>query len=139
MASRKIFIDGSVFYAFTDRADANHAQSVKIMEQLSLQGVQLFTSIQSVQDVYSAINRQLGTTIGFDFLQAMIESDIEILYPQRSDLVSTYKLMRLNANKQISFKQALTANLMAKRNVVKILTFTYWHNLLGTEPYLQKF
>ena len=139
MAARKIFIDGSVFYAFTDRADANHPQSVKVMEQLSLQGVQLFTSIQSVQDVYSAINRQLGTTIGFDFLQAMIESDIEVLYPQRSDLVNTYKLMRLNANKQVSFKQALTANLMARRNIVKILTFTYWHNLLGTEPYLQKF
>ncbi len=139
MAARKIFVDGSVLYAFTDRADTNHVQAVKVLEQLSLQGVQLFTSLEDIHDVYSAINRQLGTTIGFDFLQAMIESNIEIIYPQRSDLVNAYKLIRLNTGKQISFKQVMTATLMAKRNVIKILTFTYWYNLLGTEPYLQKF
>lgn len=139
MAARKIFVDGSVLYAFTDRADTNHVQAVKTLEQLSLQGIQLFTSIQDIQDVYTAINRQLGTTIGFDFLQAMIESNIEVIYPQRSDLVSSYKLIRLNTNKQIPFKQAMVATLMAKKNVVKILTFTFWHNLLGTEPYFQQF
>jgi len=139
MAARKIFVDGTVLYAFTDRADANHIQAVKVIEQLSLQGVQLFTSFQVIQDVYSAINRQLGTTIGYDFLQAMIDSGIEILYPQRSDLVSTYKLIRSNSNRQVSFREAMNATLMSKKNVIKILTFTNWNNLLGTEPFLQRF
>src|SRR5690348_15955978 len=123
MAARKIFVDGSVLSAFTDRADTNHVQAVKTLEQLSLQGVQLFTSLQEIQHVYAAINRQLGTVIGFDFLQAMIESNVEVIYPQKSDLVSAYKLIRSNTNRQISFKQAMVATLMAKRNVVKILTF----------------
>ena len=50
MASKKVFIDSSVLYAFVDRANPDHVQSVKILEQLSLQGSQLYTSIQTVID-----------------------------------------------------------------------------------------
>lgn len=138
MASKKVFIDSSALYAFVDRADPNHMQSAKIIEQFSLVGMQLSTSILSVQETYSAINRQLGNTLSLDFLTAILDSNIEILYPQKADLSAAAKLIKLNQGKQVNLREALTAVLMQKRGVNQILTFTYWHNLLGSTPYLFK-
>lgn len=135
MAVRKIFIDASVIYAFIDRADPNHLQISKVIEQLSLQGVSLFTAFHSVQDAYAAINRQMGTTVGSEFLQVMTESSIEILYPQKNDFNAAVKLIKLNRNRPFSFKEAISAILMQKKGVGRILTLNVWQNLLGTESY----
>lgn len=132
---RKIFIDASALYPFVDRSDPNHIQSVKAIEQLSLQGVSLYTSVQSVQETHSAISSQLGATLGFDFLQAILESNIEILYPQKSDLVAAFKLIKLNRNRELTLKESLTAVLMQRKNISQIITFAYWQNLLGSQKY----
>lgn len=139
MSSKKIFIDSSALYAFVDRADPNHSQSGKIIEQLSLQNMHLYTSIQSITDTYTALDRQLGGTLSLEFLQATIESTMEILYPQKADLVSAYKLVKLNKNKQVPLKEALNAVLMQKKSIGLVLTFRYWQNLLGSASYLTKF
>jgi len=139
MASRKIYIDASVFYAFTDRADPNHQQAVKTMETLALQGVSLYTSPQTMHDAYTAINNQLGSALGFDFLQSLFESSVEILCPQKADLISAFRLLRTNREKRIGFKEALRAVLMQKKGISLIFTFTFWHNLLGTESYSRHF
>lgn len=138
MASKKIFIDGSIFYAFVDRADPNHPQAVKVLEYLSLQRVYLYTSLQAIHDSYSAISNQLGTTIGSDFLNAISESSIEIIYPQKADLVGAIRLLKFNPNKQITLKEVMSANLMQKKGITQILTFSYWHNLLGSNSYLSR-
>ncbi len=137
--SKKIFIDSSVLYSFVDRADPNHQMATKALEQLSLQGAHLYTSIQAIQDAYTAIDRELGSVLGIEFLQATTESSMEVLYPQKADLISAYRLIKLNINKQIGFKEAMTATLMQKKGIFQILTFTYWHNLLGSQTYLSRF
>lgn len=139
MASKKIFIDSSALYAFVDRADPNHAQSGKIIEQLSLNNMHLYTSIQSITDTYTTLDKQLGNTLSLEFLEATIKSTMEIIYPQKADLISAYKLIRLNRNKQVALKEALNAVLMQKKSIGLILTFKYWQNLLGSTSYLTKF
>ncbi len=138
MASKKIYIDATVLYSFIDRADVNHTISVKIIEQLSLQGTLLFTSVQAIQDTYSTISHQLGTTISQEFLQAMLESNIEIIYPQKADLNSAFKLIKFNPNKQVTLKESIIATIMQKRGITQILIFTYWNNLLGSVSYLSR-
>ncbi len=138
MASKKIFVDSSVLFAFVDRANRDHTQAVKTMEQLSLQGTQLYTSLQSVIDTNNAINSQLGTSLSLDFLQAMTESTMEILYPQKADFVAAFKLIRLNRYKQVSIKEAINSVLMQKKGISQILTFAYWQNLLGSQSYLSR-
>lgn len=139
MASKKVFVDSSVLYAFVDRASADHVQAVKILEQLSLQGSQLYTSIQSVIDANNAVNNQLGATLSLDFLQAISESSMEILYPQKADFIASYRLIRLNRYKQLSLKEAINSVLMQKKGISQILTFAYWQNLLGSQSYLARF
>jgi predicted nucleic acid-binding protein len=134
----KIYLDASALYAFIDRADPNHIHSSKLLEQFSVQRVSIYTSIQVVQDIFTAINNQLGNTISFEFLQAIVESDIEVLYPQKADFLASFRLIKLNRNKQISLKEALTATIMQKKGITQILTFTYWPNLLGSQPYLAR-
>ena len=132
-------MDSSVLYAFVDRANPDHSQAIKLFDQLSLQGTALYTSIQSVIDTNNAINNQLGATLSLDFLQVMTESSIEILYPQKADFIAAYKLIKLNRYKQISLKEALNSVLMQKKGINQVLTFAYWHNLLGSQSYLARY
>jgi predicted nucleic acid-binding protein len=134
--AKKIFVDTSVLYAFVDRADRNHVQAIKTLEMLSVQGVYLYTSFHSISDAAAAVTNQLGTTLGFDFIQAMTETSMEVLYPQKNDFQSAFKLMKFNKDRQITLKQALTAVLMQKRGINEIFTFSFWHNLLGSKSYL---
>src|SRR5437868_14350413 len=103
----KVVFASSALYAVIDRAHPSHLYSSKLFEHFSLQSVSIYTSIQVVQDVFTAINNQLGNTISFEFLQAMSESDIEILYLQKADFLAAFRLIKLNRNKQISLKEAL--------------------------------
>jgi predicted nucleic acid-binding protein len=135
MVSKKIFIDSSALYAFVDRSDINYQQSGKIIDQLAIQGAQLYTSLSAILEAYAAINSQLGTAVSFEFLQSILESNIEILYPQKADLIAASKLIKSNKNKQVGLKEALTATMMQKKGIYQIFTFSYWHNLLGSDTY----
>lgn len=130
--SRKIFIDSSVLVAFIDRADPNHRKAVQSMENLARLGYQLYTSYQNVVETYVALSREIGQSVALDFLQASLQSDIEILLPQKSDLITIYRMLRSNRDRQIALREAMNANLMQKRGIMQILSFSYWHNLFGT-------
>jgi predicted nucleic acid-binding protein len=136
--TKKIFLDSSVLYAFVDRANANFAQSTNILKQLSNQGTYLYTSLQSVTETQAAISQQLGTTLGLEFLKLLTESNIEILYPQKSDFIAAYKIMKMNSAKQLSLKECLIVVLMNKKNIYEICTFGYWNNLMGSISYLSR-
>ena len=130
--SRKIFIDSSIFIAFIDRGVPNHLKASKAIEDLVSIGYRLYTSSQVVTDSYALLCRDVGTTIALEFFQTMLQSGIEILFPQKADLITAHRILRVNRDRQIPSSEVLNATLMQKRGVVQILTFTYWHNLFGT-------
>ena len=130
--SRKIFIDSSIFIAFIDRGAPNHLKASKAMEDLASIGYRLYTSSPVVTDSYTLLSREVGTTIALEFLQTMLQSGIEILFPQKIDLITAHRILRVNRDKQIPLSEALNATLMQKRGIVQILTFTHWNNLFGT-------
>lgn len=132
LQSRKIFIDSSVLISFIDRSDTNHLKAVQAMENLARINYQLFTSYQNVVEAYAALNREIGQTIALDFLQASLQSTMEILFPQKADLMSAHRIIQSNRERQIALREAINATLMEKRGIAQIVTFTYWHNLYGT-------
>lgn len=131
-ASKKVFIESSIFWAFVDRGDANHTQAVRIMDSLAKQNFMLFTSSMNVIETFSAVNMEIGLMVALEFLQAILESNIEILFPQKIDLITSLKLMKSNKDRQVSLKEVINASLMQKRGVSQVVTFKYWHNLFGT-------
>lgn len=130
--TRKIFIDSSVLVAFVDRADPNHLKAAKIMSDLASMNYQPYTSLQIITESYVVLAREVGISIGSEFLQSTLQSSVEILFPQKADLITAYRMLRVNRDRQISLRETLNATLMQKRGIMQILTFNYWHNLFGT-------
>ncbi len=132
LQTKKIFIDSSVFVAFVDRSNKNHPKAVKSMEHLARERYFLYTSIQNIQDTYAILAKEIGVSMALEFLQATLESNMEIIFPQKTDLITAHKVLKANRDRQMILKETLNATLMQKRRVQQILTFTYWHNLFGT-------
>lgn len=131
-ASRKIFIDSSIFIAFIDRGAPNHLKASKAIEDFASIGYRLYTSLQVVTDSYDLLSSDVGTTIALEFLQTMLHTGIEILFPQKADLITACRILSVNRDRQIPLSEALNATLMQKKGIVQILTFSYWNKLFGT-------
>lgn len=130
--SARIFLESSIFEAFIDRSNTKHQQSVEMLNRLAKDSCLLFTSLQVVEEVFDFLMAKVSKVVAFEFLQAILESNIELIFTNRSDITSVYKLMIEYKEKQISFKEALITVLMQKNNIPKIATFRFWNNLEGT-------
>lgn len=118
--------------AFIDRGMPNYLKVSKTMDDLASLGYSVYTSLQVVTDVYVLLSRDISTSLALEFLQTMLQSGIEILYPQRADLITAHRILRANRDREIPFSEALNATLMQKRGIMQILTFAHWNNLFGT-------
>lgn len=132
ITSRKIFIDSSILIAFIDKGDSNHLKASKAIEDMASLGYRLYTSPQVVADSYALLSHDVGTTVALEFLQIMLQTGIEILFPQKADLITAYRILKVNREEQIALSEAINATLMQRKGIVQILTFSYWHKLFGT-------
>ncbi len=132
-SSPKIFIDSSLFLAFIDRTDLNHQKAATVFDFLARQRYRVYTSSLVFWFTFQRLEKELGTTISYDFLQAILESSIEIVFPQKTDLIFIYRFLRNNQTKQISLSDIANARIMEKLSISTILTFDNWSNLLGTK------
>lgn len=129
--SRKIFIDNSFFISFIDRADLNHQRSASIMDFLARQGFQTYTSDLTIFLTFSRLDREFGSAVSLDFLQAILESQIQILFLNQSELFGTFRFLKSNTLRQSSLTDYANAYLMDKQNISNILTYDPWYNLRG--------
>ena len=130
--SKKLFIGSSFFLAFIDRANLNYAKSVEIFEILARQKYHLYTSSTVILQTFNAIEHDLGSTVANDFLQAILESNIQTLYTVESDLLTAFRYLKAHPGRQSSLPSIINANLMQKHEIYSVLTFDFWSNLLGT-------
>ncbi len=130
--TKKIFIDSSMLLAFIDRGDPNHQKASLSFDILAKEGFHICTSYQNIADTYATLGREVGISMALEFLQSSLQSNIEIIFPQKTDLITAHRVLRANRDRQISLREVLNATLMQKRGIIQILTFTYWHGLFGT-------
>ena len=138
--SKKIFVDISAFISFIDRADLNHTKAVQVFEELGTDEYHVFTSSSVVLNTYFRIEREISTIVANDFLQAILESNIEILYPSKSELSTALRISKANPGRTASLSQIINSDLMEKNGIRHVFTFDFWNNLLGTNlsPLLQQ-
>ena len=128
----KIFIESSIFLSFIDRANLNYAKSVGILEFLARQKYHLYTSEIVVLQTFNSAERDLGSTVANDFLQAILESNIEVLYSGQIDFLAGYRYLQANPGRRSSLSSVINANLMQKHGIYHVLTFDFWPNAMGT-------
>jgi predicted nucleic acid-binding protein len=132
LTSRKIFIDSSVLTSFVDRGSINHLKAAKAIDDAAGIGCRLYTSAQVLSESYDSLTLEVGITISSEFLQTILQSGIEILLPQKADLITSYRILKTNRNEKLSFNEALNATLMQKKGIDQVLTFGTWNKLFST-------
>ncbi len=115
-----------------NRADLNHRKSVLVFETIPNLGYQAFTSLSVVLATYFRLDREISSKIANDFLQMILESNIDILFPSRTELMTVMRYCKANTSKSASISEITISVLMEKRSVRQIFTFDFWHNTLGT-------
>ena len=128
---KKVFIHSSVLVAYIDRGSADHLRAVKLIEDMAAIGCRLYTSSLGIAEIYDKLVSQVGITVALEFLQTILQSGIEILFPQKSDLITAYRILKTNRNEKLSFIEALKATLMQRKGIDQVLTFGTWNQLFG--------
>lgn len=129
--SKKIFIDTSFFIAFIDRADLNFQRSGFIMDFLAKQSFQPYTSDLAVFQTFSKLDREFGSAVSMDFLQAILESEIQILFLSQTDLAGTLRFIKGVSSRKSSLNDYSNAYLMDRQSIPQLLTYDPWYDLLG--------
>lgn len=129
--SRKVYIAPSSFIAFVDRANPKHAQAAAFFRYFAQEKYQVFTSYLSVEEAYRVIYEKISPTLARDFLRGLTLSNINILYPNESDMKAALKTLINFRNPELSLKDAQMAVLAERQGIPQICTFDYLHQLFG--------
>lgn len=128
---KKIFIDSSVLISYIDRGSTDHLRASKVIEDMAAMRCKLYSSTIEISETYDQLVPQVGITVALEFLQVILQSGIEILFSQKSDIITAYRILKTNRNEKLSFSEALNAALMQKKGIDQVLTFGAWDPLFG--------
>ncbi len=131
--SKKIFVDGSFFISFIDRADLNHNKCVPIFEYLGRHGYEVYTSNHVIFQTYSKLEKMFNKEIALSFLGTISESNIYILYSTKPEMNSIFRFLRSSNNQEANLSEVINAVLMLRNGVEHILTYDFWPNILGSQ------
>jgi predicted nucleic acid-binding protein len=130
--SKKVFVTGSVLYAFVDRANARHPQATAYFRFFAQEKYHVYTSYLDIEEAYRAIYIKISPSLARDFLKGVMLSSLNILYPSESDTKSALKTLTSNTtSSDLTFRDAQDAVLASRNNILQICTFDYLHSLFG--------
>ena len=130
--SKKIFIEGSFFIAFIDRGNLNYSKAVECLGFIAHNKYKVYTLSSVILQTVVSIERDLGITMANEFLRAILESNIEILYIGKSDFQAALRYLKVNPSQTSYFSTIVKSIIMQKNYINTVLTFDLWPNIMGT-------
>jgi predicted nucleic acid-binding protein len=131
MISKKVYLSGSGFYAFINRAHPKFEQASAYFRYFAQENYLLFTDVYTILESYNQIYKEISPSLAKDFLRIVTISDINIIYPEERDIKSALKTLINFQSTELTFSQALRAVLANRRGINQIHTFDYLHPLFG--------
>jgi len=131
MNSKKVYVEASAFYAFIDRAHPKNEQTAAFFRYFGEQGYTLFTDTGTLNEAYNRIYKEISPSLSKDFLRTIFLGNINIIYPEESDIKAALKTLVNYQSTELSFSQALRAVLANRRSINQIFTLEYLHPLFG--------
>lgn len=135
IASKRVYIAESAFFAYIDRANEKHEQASAFFRFFSEEQYMLFTDFFAINHVYQDIYKDISPSLGKDFLRTMFLSDINIIYPEEADIKAAMKVLIAYRSTELTFEDALIAAICNKRTIQQICTFKYLHALFGQQAF----
>jgi len=131
MISKKVYIEASAFYAFVDRAHLKNEQTAAFFRYFGEQEYTLFTDTGTLNEAYNRIYKEISPSLSKDFLRTIFLGNINIIYPEESDIKAALKTLVSYQSTELNFSQSLRAVLANRRGINQIFTLEYLHPLFG--------
>jgi len=135
MLSKKVYIATDGFVAFIDRAHQKHLHISAQFRYFAQNHFQLYTSVVTLNEVYNDLANTISPSIGKDFIRAIELSNINLLYPEESDIKKSSRLLITSQLNQLTFNKSLMAVICNKRSIPQICTFEYLPTFFGLQPF----
>jgi predicted nucleic acid-binding protein len=129
--SKKVLIASDVLFSFIDRVSAKHEQAAAYFRYFSQEEYQVYLDITSILTVYNTIHDDISTSLAKDFMRTIGLTDINIIFPDESDLKGAIKVLANTQASDLTLQKALISVLADKRKIGQICTFEYLHPLFG--------
>lgn len=133
--SKKVFIAPNLLFAFVDRGSPKHEQAAAYFRYFAQQEYQLFIDTVNLVEAYNAMYIKMSPSMGRDFLRVIFLSDINIIYPEESDIKAALKALVGYRTAELSFSHAIMSVMANKRNINQIATFEFLHPLFGLQVF----
>lgn len=133
--SKKVYLSPNLVFAFIDRGSAKHNQATAYFRYFADSQYQLFIDSVNLIEVYNKIYVKMSPSTARDFLRVMALSDINIIYPEESDMKSALKTQLSYRTAELSYPETIMLTLADKRNISQIATFEFLHPLFGINPF----
>ncbi|OGH48091.1 MAG: hypothetical protein A3A51_00450 [Candidatus Levybacteria bacterium RIFCSPLOWO2_01_FULL_39_10] len=135
LKSKKVFLEKDVLYAFINRADPRHQEAAAYFRYFAGEKFQVFTSYTVIEEVSALIYEKISPSLARDFLRGVSLSNLNILYPNESDLKASLKTLINYQSTELTFREAQTSVLANRNNIQQIATFGYLHQLFGLSAF----
>ncbi len=129
--SKKVYVSPSGFYALINRAHPKYNQASAYFRFFAQENYTLFTDTLTLSETYEQIYREISPSLAKDFLRTTFLGDINIIYPEESDIKAALKTLVNFQSTDLTFNQALRAVLANRRGISNVYTFDYLHPLFG--------
>ncbi len=129
--SKKVYVSASAFMAFVDRAHPKHQQALAYFRYFAQEGYQLYTGYVNVIAAHDTLSEKISPSLARDFLRAIVLGNINVVYPEESDMKAAIKTIVQYRSSELTFKEAQMAVLANRRGITQICTFEYLHPLFG--------
>lgn len=131
MTTKKVYITTSGFFALINRAHPKYNQAAAYFRFFAEENYTLFTDTLTLSETYEQIYREISPSLAKDFLRTAFLGDINVIYPEESDVKAALKTLVNFQSTDLTFNQALRAVLANRRGINNIYTFDYLHPLFG--------
>lgn len=121
IASRRVFVDSSAFFAQTDRSDRGFASAKKLFEELAATAMPLVTSNLVVAESHSLMLRKLGRSVAATWLAGA--EDLNIVVQDEEDDEAARGIIVRYADKAFSYTDAVSFAIMERLGLTTSFAF----------------
>ena len=135
MVSKKVYIASDGFIAFIDRAHKKHVHASAFFRYFAQENYQLYVNVLDINETYTIIYNTISPSLARDFLRALNLSNVNILYPEASDMKTAIRTVESSNSVDLTFTKALMAVTCNRKSIPQIMTYEYLHALFGLQVF----
>jgi predicted nucleic acid-binding protein len=135
MISKKVFIASDGFVAFIDRAHPKHIHAAAQFRYFAENNYQIYTTILGLNEAYQTLYNTISPSVARDFLRAIELSNLNLIYPEESDIKRSLRAVSTTQSADLTFTTALAATICNKKSIPQVCTFSYFPSLFGLQTF----